>query len=139
MPIALTLTAIYIVAFIWLLGILRALYLYFRWLRFQKWYWCCLLLLFANLGPLVYIFQPEILHHYLSTLEAVLVVLSGIGGICMLMYLSASGMVHGILLCGVGVQFWRKLNCWHRMLVVGCLLELLVVFTLTGAGQWLFS
>lgn len=121
------LSCISVAGIIWLLGILRALFLYLKWLRSQKWYQSLSLLIFANLGPLFFAFKPELLDHSLSQLQTVLMVLFGIGGLCMLIYLSVAGMVHGILLCDAGQRNWRRLNIWHRILSVGLILELLIL------------
>lgn len=124
---ALILSGLCFAGLAWLAGILRALFLYFRWLRFQRWYCSWPLLVFANLGPFLFALKPELLDHSMHPLQTILMILFGIGGMCMLIYLCAAGMVHGVLLCDAGRKRWCRLNLWHRVLSLGLVLELLVM------------
>jgi hypothetical protein len=114
----------------WLAGMLRALYFYFRWLRLLRVWLRCLVILGANIGPLVCLSNLSILEGIGAVPAAIVFIFSCLCGVCMLLYLSVCGFAHTVLIyisvCKLIARFWGGLRPWHKVLLIAVPLDMVL-------------
>jgi hypothetical protein len=76
----------------------------------------------ANICPLICLCCLGVLQNINSVPGTIFVIISCLGGICMVWYLSIIGLVQAIMLYVSGFQFlgriWGGLRPWHKTLLV---------------------
>jgi hypothetical protein len=114
----------------WFAGMLRALYFYFLWVRSLKMGLRWLVILVANICPVIFIGSMNFFQNSQNNFYTFFTVLSCLGVICMTWYLGIFGFIQTILLYKKGAiwfyHFWARIKIWKKILLIAVSLDIVL-------------